>query len=223
MIKNVSVWADSILKGVIYDDGEKRYRFAKNNAIIETAKENNIALDNNCRFGLTSKKAKRLLAEKIKKESNICLIEIGGNDCDYRWSEVSANPSLNHMPISSIDEYKENITDMIDTLRNNNIVPVIVSLPPIDQDRFIDWVSKGLNKDNILNWLGDKSRIYKHHESYNDALLAVAKQKNCHILDLREAFLSVNYQEMLCSDGIHLNELGQSFVHRVLANELSNL
>ena len=224
-ILKASVWADSILKGVLYDEEEKRYRISKRNAIIESTKDNDIKLENNCRFGLTTTKAIRLISSKINKEEkpNICLIELGGNDCDYKWSEVSENPNGNHLPNTTIEEYKKSIGQMVDTLRENDIKPVIVSLPPIDPERFVNWVSKGLNKETLMHFLGTKTRIYTHHEAYNLALLEVAKEKNTDLIDVRKSFLlDKNYNRFLCSDGIHLNDDGQVVMKSCFENYLLN-
>ena len=112
---------------------------------------------------------------------------------------------------------------MVDTLRENDIKPVIVSLPPIDPDRFVNWVSKGLNKDNIMQFLGNKTRIYTHHEAYNLALLEVAKEKNTDLIDVRKSFLlDKNYTRFLCSDGIHLNDEGQVVMKSCFESYLLN-
>ena len=216
-IKKATIWADSILKGVIYDDQVKKYKILKENGIYETSKELGIELDNNAKFGLTAPKACRLLKEKtIKKVEGECaLIELGGNDSDYCWSEVSNNPEGIHNPNTSIIDFKESIKEMVKEFKDKNIEPILVNLPPIDAKKYFEWISRGLDKNNILLWLGSVDRIYTHHEAYSLAIMDVGRELNCKCLDIREEFLKMDYQDMLCIDGIHLNKKGQDFLKNI--------
>lgn len=225
-IKKAAVWADSIFKGVLYDDQNKKYRLAKKNGIKDTSDNLGIELENNAHYGLTAPKAARLLHEKIASNSEnveMALIELGGNDSDYRWSDVSLNPLANHLPNTSLDDFRLSIKQMINDLRNKGIEPVLVNLPPIDAKRYFDWISKGLDKNNILLWLGNVDRIYTSHEVYSLAIMDVAKELNCQMIDIRSEFLQKDYRSFLCTDGIHLNELGQGFLNTILFNYFNRL
>ncbi len=213
-IKNATVWADSILKGVFYDEVEKRYKVYKKNALQETANITGINLHNNARFGMTSTKALRLLQESKIESDGICLIELGGNDCDYKWCEIASDPTKEHFPATSLEDFKKHIKTMVEFVRSKNVEPVLVSLPPLDPDKFFDWVSKGLDKDNIMKWLGNKNRIYTHHETYSLALLDVAHETKCHVINLREEMLlTPDFSKYICLDGMHLNQDGQKKIY----------
>jgi lysophospholipase L1-like esterase len=106
---------------------------------------------------------------------------------------------------------------MITALKAKGIVPVLVSLPPLDAERYFAWVSRnGLNKQNILRWLGDVQHIYRWQERYSNAVSALARQHACHFVDVRDAFLSErDLGSLMCADGIHPNRKGHAVMERV--------
>ena len=68
-----------------------------------------------------------------------------------------------------------------------------------------------------MQWLGDIQHIYRWHERYNNAIIRVAMESKCQLIDIREAFLDKKkYEEYLCVDGIHPNEKGHSLIDSVL-------
>ena len=151
---NICIWGDSVMRGVVYDDDAGKYVFLDNACIPETAKKFDIQYVNNSRFGMTVPRA----FDRMKKslESNLlkpdfALIELGGNDCDYDWSSVAANPDRDFEPNTPVDQYEETIIAMIQLLREKGIEPVLASLHPIDAVRYFDWITKdGVPKESLL-------------------------------------------------------------------------
>ena len=121
----------------------------------------------------------------------------------------------------TLNRFVEQYQALIDKVKSYNIQPVILSMPLIDPDRFFEFLSKGLNKDNILNWLGGKTmRIYQWHEMYNVELFKMANQLRVPIVDITTPFLeTVNYSDYLCNDGIHPNERGHALIADTLASK----
>ena len=146
--------------------------------------------------------------------SDVVVLEYGGNDCDFDWADVAAHPDDEHQPHTPINDFVACYREMIDMLMQRGIRPILMSLPPLDASRYFDWITKGgLNRENILHWLGDVQRIYRFHERYSIAITNLARQLNCRYVDVREAFLAVpRCGDLLCADGIHPNEKG----HRVM-------
>ncbi len=211
--KNIIVWGDSILKGVILDEKDGRYKVMKDNSISSFAQITGFNVKNNAYFGMTSTKALNRISSTIDKmitdKENIVIIEFGGNDCDFNWSQVAENPDSVHQPKTSIESFKNTLQNMVDMFRGKGVTPVLMNLPPLEPERYFNWVSKGLSKENILHWLGDVARIYRWQEAYNNAVEWVSRQKDCRMIDVRESFLlSKNYSSQICADGIHPNEKG---------------
>lgn len=141
------------------------------------------------------------------------IIEFGGNDCDFNWKEISENPEKQHTPNTPLNVFSENLKFMISTLKSHGVTPILMTLVPLVPERYFKFISKNLNADNILKWLGDVGFLYRWHESYSSEIINIARSENCLLLDIRSRFLTEhNYQRFLCDDGIHPNIQGQQFM-----------
>ena len=109
-------------------------------------------------------------------------------------------------------------TRILNRIKELGKQPVILSLPPIDSERFFERVSEGLNKENILKFLdGNKRHISEWHERYNLETFKITAANNVPIIDITSKFLECsNYSDYLCDDGIHPNEKG----HRLIADTI---
>jgi len=98
-------------------------------------------------------------------------------------------------------------------------VPVLMTLPPLDADRYFKWVSKNSTPvgDKILTWLGSVCKIYWWQERYSSAITSIAQETGTHCIDVRSAFLKTpDFRQFLCIDGIHPNEQG----HKIIAEKI---
>lgn len=211
--KRITVWGDSILKGVVLDEQDGRYKVLKNSSVNSFAEITGCSLKNNAYFGMTSTKALNRMVSSLEKQSldknDIVILEFGGNDCDFNWAEVSGSPEFEHQPKTTIEAFKNSLQNMITLFKEKGVTPILMNLPPLEPERYFNWLSRGLNKDNILRFLGDVSRIYRWQEAYNNAVEWAARQYSCKLINVRERFLvSFNYSSQFCADGIHPNEKG---------------
>lgn len=218
VIGKIGIWGDSVLRGIIYDEKKNKYTTLEENSASLISRDMGLDIKNNSRFGCTAPKALRLLEASLAKgfDCEVAIIELGGNDCDYNWEEVAANPDEDHQPNTPLDVFRSSITEMVNKVREKNIVPILVNLPPLDPERYFSWITKsGLDGSKILSWLGDVQRIYRHHERYSLAIMNLARTLNCHMIDIRDAFLKEpDYRRYLCLDGIHPNSEGHKLMER---------
>nr|WP_317412375.1 SGNH/GDSL hydrolase family protein [uncultured Solibaculum sp.] len=224
---NLSMWGDSVLRGVILDEKRGRYTTLKNRD-METSLENMGIQVNNCsRFGYTAPRAKNLLLHTLEDgyRCDAVMLEYGGNDCDFNWAEVAANPEQDHFPNTSLEEFEKCYIEMIEALQKQNIKPILLTLPPLDAVRYLNWITRnGLSRDNILKWLGDVFRIYRFHERYSIAVSHLAKRYGCPLLDIRDAFLShPDCSQLMCADGIHPNEKGHQVMDKAMLQFASQM
>jgi lysophospholipase L1-like esterase len=157
----------------------------------------------------------------LKKTPDIVLIEFGGNDCDFNWDDVALNPNTEHSPNTEISTFREKLLEMITTFKNANIIPALMTLPPLDPTKYFSWVSKGNpeSEKNILKWLGSKEAIFSWHNSYNEMISSVARETGTVLIDVRSEFLKYkDYSKFLCMDGIHPNKEGHSVIASVVLN-----
>ena len=217
---NIVLFGDSIAKGVIFDPVKGKYAVLKNSFAQLVQARIKGQIHNAGRFGsVITKGLSTLQRDVISKRPDIAVLEFGGNDCDFNWDEIARDPDREYSPNTTLNAYITSLKEMIGTLREQGIVPVLMTLPPLDPDKYFKWVSKDdeLSAQNILKWLGTVSRIYWWHERYNAALMQVAEEMKVRWIDIRGAFLSTHdYREYICEDGIHPNEKG----HQLIANKI---
>ena len=217
----ISVFGDSILKGVRLISGTARYSATDGIGLESICKQHDWVLDNRSRFGCTITKGELLLNRQLQKGEApaAVLLEYGGNDADFRWSEVAARPFDEHLPNTPLPEFLATLSRMVDALRAHGVRPVLSTLPPISSERYLDWITRsGLSKESILTWLGDANAIYRYQESYSRAIERFAAEQNCFLVDLRSAFLKQRILlPYLCADGIHPSDAGQRLIHDALS------
>ena len=227
-MSKVCLFGDSISKGVIIDEMRDRYAMTKNCfANILSAGDTALDLTNYSMLGCTIMKGKSMIERHIKDVQNceIMVLEYGGNDSDHNWQEISENPSGVHLPKTPIDDFVRSYCGIIDQLNEMGKKIVMLNLPPIDEHKYFNWISRGLSKENILGWLGGSDEfIYRWHEIYNVKVCNIASEYQIPIIDIRSAFLERrNYSDLLCNDGIHPNEKGHEMIAEVIARAIPNL
>ena len=225
-MKKITIWGDSVLKGVVLEEGKDRYSLLKNSSIELTKRELDVDIKNNSKFGLTVTKAMRLIQKSLSKDElpNYALVELGGNDCDYNWKEISENPDGEYFPNTPLPKFIGSINNIIENFRKNGIEPILTNLPPLSSQKYFDWFGKnGLNTDNIKRWMGDINRIYKHQETYSLALMDIANRQKCDLIDIRTPIiLEGNTDDFICEDGIHPNEKAHKLMADTFINYISD-
>ena len=221
IIKTVGILGDSIARGVIWDEIAGKYKLLKESAATLFGSSNQIFVKNYSKFGCTTQKALQLLPDILQKEASgeIVLLELGGNDCDFDWESVLQEPlSMQHVPNVPFADFKKNISSIIEQILSTGKRPVVMTLPPIDAEKYFNWIVRGCTEraQKLLAYLGDKSLIYRHQELYANALEKIAMTYNLSIVPVREALLQLHkYSDYLCLDGIHLNSKGHAFMKSV--------
>ena len=216
----IVVYGDSISRGVIYDEEKHKHSLlleSFTNLLRERLKG---VVYNAAKFGSTIVEGLlRLQNDVLKRKPDIVLIEFGGNDCDYPWDAIADNPSAEFHPNTECSAFYELLSGLVEKLRTMNIVPVLVSLPPLDPDKYFRWISHNSEQagKNILQFIGNVSHTYSWHERYNAAILRVAEETKTRLIDIRSAFLQEDdYTKLICLDGIHPNKEG----HKVIAEKI---
>lgn len=219
-VQSVTLWGDSVMRGVIFDEEKGKYTLLPECGALKASRKLGIELHNRSRMGCTVTKGLAIMQRDLREDtdSEVALIEFGGNDCDYCWEEVAERPEDSHQPKTPLPLFEKQLTDMVQLTRRKGMIPVMMTLPPIHARRYFDFFTRnGLHKENILKWLGDVEFIYRWHERYNAAVVRVAQSCSCLLADIREVFLGQrHYEDWLCVDGIHPNALGHAAMDAVL-------
>lgn len=216
--RNFLVFGDSIGKGVVLQPNSTRYKTVKFN--LEN--DNKVNIKNYSMFGCTVSKGLSIVKKhtcELSEYDNVFL-EYGGNDCDFMWSEIAEDPEKEHLPKTPLSEFKRLYQQIIDEIRSNGAHPIILTLPPLDPNRYFSWISKGINDSNILKWLGDVDMIYRWQEMYNNEVMLLAAKMAVPIIDIRNSFLKRNhYRNFLCGDGIHPNNDGYKLIYNTITEQ----
>lgn len=217
---NICVFGDSVAKGVVYDEVKNKYTFLKNNFVTLVQSVTNVPFKNFAKFGCTVTKGFEILEKNYDKlkDYDYTILEFGGNDCDLDWNTISKDPNCEQKAQVPIEKFKTIYEDMIIRTKSSGSEPVLLTLPPLDSERFFNWVSKDLNKDNIMKFLGnDVNYIFTWHENYNNMIFKLGSEFHIPVIDIRKDFLkNKDYQSYLCIDGMHPNEKG----HKLIASSL---
>ena len=77
-----------------------------------------VSIENKARFGSTISIGKNIIFKNIElikeTKSKYVIMEFWRNDCDYNWREISGNPDKEHYSKSSITEFIEIYSYLID-------------------------------------------------------------------------------------------------------------
>lgn len=225
MEKSVCILGDSIAKGVVFDTQKNRYVILKECFANRIAKCWNVFIHNLSKFGSTIIDGLRRF-EKQAAEPNdgeVVVIELGGNDSDFIWSEISEQPDIHHDPKTELSAFSQKYTQLIEAVRERGKMPILLNLPPVDHKRYFSWISRDFNAENILKWLGGSSEfIYRWHEQYNIAVHKIANSTNTKLVDIRSAFLEKrDFSRLLSEDGIHPNAEGHALIAQTIINNIT--
>ncbi len=220
-MKQIYIFGDSILKGVTYNEEAGRHkllpgRFA-NLTHMGYEIQNCSVMGATIAEGVAQFGRKLSAMEKLPEDTAV-LLEFGGNDCDYRWADISADPQGAHLPKTPLDDFIRCYGELVKCIREKGGKVYICNLVPLDAQKYMQWISRGLDYDRILTWLGDSSMLYRWHEFYSRATEQLAARLACPLIDLRMPFLMRHdYQNLLSGDGIHPTAEGHTLVDTTIA------
>lgn len=218
---NLCLFGDSISKGVVIDEALEHYTTTDLSFINQiTAEHPEWNVTSYSLFGSTIAKGQSLIARHAKAvaAADVVVLEYGGNDSDFAWAEVAAQPEVPHEPKTNIADFAATYTEIVQDLKSRGKKIVMLNLPPIDSHKYFEWCSRGLDAEKILAWLGGSdSYIYRFHESYSVSAANIAVHEHVSLIDIRSAFLQRrDYSELLCKDGIHPNKKGHDLISAVV-------
>lgn len=222
---HIAVFGDSLMKGTLPDDA-LRYHFHTDLFEAPLA-ELHVEVTNKSVFGATSRKGVTLVQRDLDRGRRYdwALVEYGGNDCNYDWEDVAAHPDQTHNPVVLADEFRANMTAIVQKLRAAGIRPIFTTLPPIDEVKYLAFIDHtGASAEGVLQWLGDVRRIYRTQERYSGLVRTIAAELGVPCVDPRERFLDGGDPRALnAADGIHLSEEGYRLFYGVLIEQIRAL
>ena len=220
MPKQVYIYGDSLLKATMPDE---RYHYHFHyDEVLQRYPERRTQVVNRSKMGATIRKGQALLEHDLQRgmQADYALIAYGGNDSDYDWAAIDADPGADHRPNTELPVFADTLHETLDALRQGGVQPVMMTLPPIDGERYLSFLCRdNLRRGRILSWLGEPQMIYRHQELYADTAAEIALRENIPLIPVRQTFLcNHRLSQLIAADGIHLTMPGYERLFDTLAD-----
>ena len=214
MPTTVTVYGDSILKSVLFEDGKYGINPEQERALSQRY---SLTVRNLSRFGATLSSTLAGMERDLAAHPapDYCVLEFGGNDCDYRWSDIAADPFGDHVCATPPEDFAFLYRKAIALVREAGSTPILVTLPPLMPERYLNHVCERdhLSRESVLRFLEEANTIYRWQEKYSGDAVRIARQENTELVDVRGKFLTRQHLgALICQDGIHPNRAGQRLV-----------
>lgn len=221
-MKRILIFGDSIMRGVYYSSELGRHKLFGDR--FKSLSEMGYEVKNCSIMGATVGTGSEMIRKRltVPASDTTVIFEYGGNDCDYKWADISADPTGKFYPNTPAEAFIKTYGECIEYAKSLGAAVQICNLVPLDADKYIKWISRNLNLDNILTWLGDTSMLYRWHEYYNRTAEMIAVKYGCGLIDIRSPFLlSHNYANLLSEDGIHPTIEGHRVIDELITNAVA--
>jgi len=220
---NICIFGDSIGKGVAFDEICGRYKPLKFNQMEPLISNPDINIKNYSVFGSTIDKGLSAVEryEEELSDYDYIITQFGGNDCNFAWDMISEDPHFGHEPKTPIEFFINSYKNIIEKIKKAKVTPILLTLPPLHAKRFFNFISKGLNKKNILKFLGGVDMIYRWQELYSLEIMKIGKALNIPVVDIRSEFIKRrDMGKLLGNDGMHPKQKGYELIVKTVYNQL---
>lgn len=216
----VCAFGDSLLQGVIHDAQHNKYKILHENFANLSAETLNVTWKNYARHGSTVIDGEKAFLSHLSQvqKSDYILFSFGGNECNYNWDKISANPDAPHQPRLSLTAFRQKYIRLIKLAQKRGKTPILFSLPPVHSESFVQSICIGRNRANIMKFLNqDVELTQRWHSMYNLEVFKIARDMDIPIIDITTCFLSqLDYSAYICDDGYHPNEKGHHLIAQAL-------
>ena len=212
------IYGDSLLKATVPDE-DMHYRFHLPEVMAQYPTDR-LEVVNRAKMGATVTKGLSLVEHDVQRgmDARWALVAYGGNDSDFDWEAIAAAPEQEHLPHTVLPEFIEKLRCAVQELASAGVQPVLMTLPPIDGQRYFQFISRRADGGSSRRWRGDVGRIYRHQELYSDAVAALAMTEGLPLIDVRRQFLPMrDLPRYIAADGIHLTMTGYRCLFDTLA------
>jgi lysophospholipase L1-like esterase len=189
-----------------------------------------INIENYGRMGCTITRGTQIAEQHADAiaQSDATLVEFGGNDSDFCWTDIASAPADNHYPMTELPTFRQLYRDLIARIRQLGSKPILMTLPLIDYKRFYAFVTRNMgdqDQRNVLSWLGgQEERIRNYHDMYSLAVYQIGYQERVPVLDITSPFLNNrDYLPYLCVDGIHPSQQGHDLIAASVEKQLQHI
>ncbi|MDD3607199.1 MAG: GDSL-type esterase/lipase family protein [Candidatus Moranbacteria bacterium] len=149
----------------------------------------------------TEELLERFETEAKFREPGFLIFAIGVNDSHYVISEQQ-----NRVPI---DEFKQNIKELMIRARKITDKILFIGLTPVDEAKMTP----------TTPWNADKMFKNEYVEKYNDIIKEICKSEKIDFVDIFSEMMKENYKTMLF-DGLHPDSKGHEWIADKIISEI---
>lgn len=215
---------DSISRGVVLGEGQKRYRFSADRFVSKLQATIEPSFVDCSKYGSTTGYGLSLLDRKFPDGMpDLVFIQYGSNDSDYDWPAVARDPEGWHEPKIALEKYARNLRALVSRVRAAGSIPILSNLHPLVPHKYFAWFTKGdaPMRKSVLRWLRSEENIYWWQEMYSYVAVRTANELDVPLIRVREAFLRrPGYEDLLCEDGIHPNAEGHDVIFGTIMDRI---
>ena len=113
-MNNIFAFGDSIMKGIVMNtsqisDGTVKYTISDQGFVSRVGNTSGVSIRNLSRFGSTILGGLNNLDRHLREihPGDHVVLEFGGNDCNFDWKAISANPMAVHKPEVSLSQFHD--------------------------------------------------------------------------------------------------------------------
>jgi len=119
-----------------------------------------------------------------------------------------------------LDEYQDNLTAMVERLRDNGVIPVLIAAPAGYADKGMPRWAFQFYREYYRMTAEEIKNIPETHKAYAEATARVARDHKAILVDMQESLARLNpsLKTFFRNDLIHLKERG----HEAVADEIYN-
>lgn len=162
--------------------------------------------------------------EVLKLKPNYVVLEIGGNDSNFNWKEVSDYPDKDHKPVATPTEFRDNLISILDKLEQEKITVILLTPPPLAEEKYFSLL-KGYFGDSISPHIQQKGGIANFHKQYVDVIREVAEERELFLIDIYQEFENIpDYKvDLIGKDGLHPSEKGYKLMAQIFMKSIGYL
>ncbi len=220
----IALYGDSIGRGVTFDEARGRYVYLKEGFDKLFTDSQGIEIINHSRFGAIAEEGLAEFEKAEETDAQVIAIQYGGNDCTPDWKAAAETPEVMHPARVLLADFENTLTSFVEAVKKIKKIPLLITPPPLVAERFVPWISKGLDAGRILSYLGDMHHVYRWQEQYALAVHKVGRLTQSKLFDLRAFFLAEReLGSLYCVDGMHPNQKGHNLIAQAAVKMLPQL
>ena len=139
-MEHAFIYGDSLLKATM-PDADMRYHFHLPEVMAQYPSDR-LEVVNRAKMGSTISKGLSLVEHDVQRgmDARWALVAYGGNDSDYDWAAIAADPAADHQPHTKRETFRQTLSDMLKVLYRQGVQPVLMSQPPNDPRPYLRFI-----------------------------------------------------------------------------------